>query len=63
MVNGQEKIEQVNRKNFYSSSFSLREFNLKLRRGIGKNGSPSFNFLANRVVNDCNCLPELIVRI
>ena len=58
-----KKIELVNGINFASSSFCLREHNLKLRRElVKKNGSPRYNFLTNRVVNDWNDLPEVVVK-
>ena len=61
MINGLEKIELANGINFGSSAYSLRGHNLKLRRElVKKNCSPRYNFLTNRVVNDCNDLPVVV---
>ena len=43
-----------------SSAFSLRGHNLKAK--LVKKISPRYNFLTNRVVNDCDDLLELVAK-
>ena len=62
MINGLEKIELLNGIYFASSDFGLRGHNLKLRRELVKNCYPQYNFLTNRVINDWNSLPEVVVK-